>query len=51
MAKRIIKDGIYNVIVCTKCKCEFSFDPVTDVEENEKVICPQCSTENTPTKK
>ena len=48
MSKRIIKNGKYNVIVCTECDCEFAFDN-TDVEDNGKVICPQCGTENTPT--
>ncbi len=48
MAKRIIKNGKYNTIICTDCGCEFVFDS-TDVEENGNVTCPQCDTENTPT--
>jgi NAD-dependent SIR2 family protein deacetylase len=47
MAKRIIENGKYNKIKCTKCECVFAFDSV-DIEDNGKVICPQCDTENTP---
>jgi hypothetical protein len=47
MAKRIIKNGKYNVITCTDCGCEFVFDQ-TDVEESGMVICPQCDTECQP---
>ena len=50
MAKRIIKYGKYNVIICADCGCEFAFDS-TDVEANGNVTCPQCSKENTPTVK
>lgn len=50
MAKRIIKYGKYNVIICADCGCEFAFDS-TDVEANGNVICPQCGKENTPTVK
>jgi len=51
MAKRIIKVGKYNKIVCQTCECEFSFDAV-DVEKEgankDKVICPQCGAACTP---
>ena len=47
MSKQIIKNGIYNVIKCTECECEFAFES-TDVEASGKVTCPQCGTENTP---
>ena len=49
--KQIIKNGIYNIVTCGKCKCEFAFDPVVDLESNGKVLCPQCGTECTPTTK
>ena len=48
MAKRIIKNGKFNMITCSKCGCEFSFDTV-DIEANGTVKCPQCFEENTPT--
>ena len=48
MAKRIIKNGKYNTIICSECACEFAFDK-TDIEANGKVTCPQCGTECTPT--
>ena len=47
MAIRIIENGKYNKIKCTECECVFAFDKI-DTEENGKVICPQCKTENTP---
>ena len=47
MAKRIIENGKYNVIICADCGCKFSFDK-TDIESDGKVICPQCDTANTP---
>jgi PHP family Zn ribbon phosphoesterase len=50
MAKRIIEYGKFNVITCTECACKFAFDS-TDVEDNGKVICPQCGKENTPESK
>ena len=50
MAKQIIKNGIYNTIVCEECKCEFAFDKI-DIETSGKVTCPQCGTENTPVTK
>ena len=48
--KRIIKDGIYNSIECSVCKCVYGFDE-TDLTEDKKVICPQCGATNTPTLK
>lgn len=48
MAKRVIKNGKYNIITCSDCGCEFSFDYV-DIEADQKVVCPQCKTRNTPT--
>ena len=45
-----LENGKYNVITCTDCGCKFSFDKA-DIETNGNVICPQCSTENTPTVK
>ena len=48
MAKRVIKNGKYNVITCSDCRCEFSFDSI-DIEPDQKVVCPQCQTRNTPT--
>ena len=49
MSKQIIKNGIYNFIVCEECKCEFAFES-TDVEINASgakvVTCPQCGKEN-----
>ena len=50
MSKSIIKNGKYNIITCTECGCEFSFDKI-DIESNGNVICPQCDKENKPTVK
>ena len=50
MAKRIIKNGKYNIVTCTECACEFAFDK-TDIEDTGKVTCPQCGTECTPVTK
>jgi predicted Zn-ribbon and HTH transcriptional regulator len=47
MAKRIIKNGKYNVVTCKECGCEFAFDKI-DIETNGTVTCPQCNTECTP---
>ena len=51
MAIRIIENGKYNKITCDEenggCGCIFSFDRV-DVNENNKVICPQCGAAWTP---
>jgi hypothetical protein len=51
MAKRIIKNGKYNVTTCPDanggCGCEFAFDK-SDIETKDNktfVICPQCGTE------
>lgn len=49
MSKRIIENGIYNIVQCTYCKCKFAFDK-TDLEANGNITCPQCGTENTPQK-
>ena len=50
MAKRIIVNGLYTKCTCSKCQCQFSFDPKVDLEENGNVTCPECATENTPKK-
>ena len=47
MSKQIIKNGKYNIIICSDCGCEFVFEK-TDIEKNGNVTCPQCGTENTP---
>lgn len=47
--KQILKYGKYNIVTCTDCGCEFSFEK-SDVKDG-KVKCPCCETENTaPTK-
>jgi uncharacterized Zn finger protein (UPF0148 family) len=50
MAKLIIENGKYNIITCSDCGCKFAFGK-TDIEENGKVTCPQCNTENDYVKK
>lgn len=44
--RQILKYGIYNVITCTDCKCEYTFSK-TDVDEKGNVKCPCCDTDNT----
>ena len=46
MAKRVIENGKYNLVVCSDCGCKFAFDKI-DVDSNNKITCPQCGTENT----
>ena len=48
--KSIIKNGIYNVVQCNVCECEYSFAN-TDLEEDGTIICPQCGATNTAPKK
>ena len=48
MSKQVLVNGIYNMVTCSKCKCQFAFEK-TDIEtkdSGEKVVtCPQCDTE------
>lgn len=44
--KQILKYGKYNVVTCSDCGCEFSFDKV-DVKEDGTIECPCCKTQNT----
>ena len=48
--KSIIKNGIYNIVTCNVCKCEYSFTS-TDLEQDGTIVCPQCGATNTAPKK
>lgn len=44
--KQILKYGKYNVIKCSDCECEYSFDKV-DIAADGTVECPCCHNKNT----
>ena len=39
---QVMKNGKYNEATCQACGCVFSFDKI-DIEDENKVKCPQCS--------
>ena len=46
MSKRILVHGSMAKVITCSCGCKYEYE-VSDVEENNVVICPECGKENT----